>query len=69
MKSKWVKIVFADELPDCECCGEKVCKKHRKHYADCACLGPTQEDVDYKMIKGVLYGRLIPEEGRDESLR
>jgi hypothetical protein len=55
--SKWVKIVFADDLPDCPDCEEKWCARHKKHYADCACLGPTQGDVEYRQIRGALYGR------------
>lgn len=60
MASKWQKIVFADELPECENCGEPWCAKHGNHYADCPCLGPTQDDVEYKEKEGILYGRKQP---------
>ncbi len=60
-RKKWNKIVFADELPDCPDCGEKWCNKHKKHYFECDCIGPTQDEVDYKVIKGALYGRLRTE--------
>lgn len=56
-ESGWELVVFADELPDCEDCGEKWCPKHGAHYADCPCIGPTQDDVVYKEVKGRLYAR------------
>jgi len=27
-------------------------------YSDCACIGPNQDDAEYRTIKGVLFGRL-----------
>jgi hypothetical protein len=58
---EWQKIVLASELDDCPDCGEPWCEKHQMHYADCDCLGPTQDDVEYKEIDGELYGRLNDE--------
>jgi hypothetical protein len=47
-----VPIIFAHELPLCECCDEPWCPKHQQHYADCTCLGPSNaEDEGYEMIK------------------
>ncbi len=41
-------VVFASELPLCECCGEeRWCEKHEMHYGDCVCLGPTEDGVIY----------------------
>jgi hypothetical protein len=53
----WEPVVFASDLPDCDCCEDKWCPVHKQHYADCACLGPTQDGVDYKIVKGTIYGR------------
>lgn len=57
MIRRWKKVVCAEELPDCEGCDDKWCAKHRRHYADCPCIGPTQEGIMYKTVKGVLMGR------------
>jgi hypothetical protein len=56
-KKKWQKVVFAADLSYCPDCDEEWCTKHHMHYADCPCIGPTEENVDYKLVKGVLYGR------------
>lgn len=51
MKKPPVRIVFAAECPPCPNCGEPWCRKHRMHYADCPCLGPSQaEDLGAKII-------------------
>ena len=52
---RWV--VFADECKPCECCDDFICRICGGHYADCDCPGPTQDDVIYKEINGVLYGK------------
>ena len=57
-KNPWKKVVFASDMEECPDCGEPYCRKCKVHYADCKCLGPTQDDVEYREIKGVLYGRL-----------
>lgn len=60
MPGDFQRVVFASELPECEHgCGEKYCYEHDKHYYDCACIGPTEDDVEYKTIDGVLYGRRV----------
>jgi hypothetical protein len=51
------KVVFAADCEECPDCGEPWCERHKAHYADCACIGPTEEDVAYQEIDGVLYGR------------
>lgn len=60
--SEWKKVVFADECNPCECCGEPFCSVCQDHYADCDCPGPTQDEIEYKEEKGVLYGREIDED-------
>lgn len=37
-------VVFAHDCPPCKDCGEPWCNAHRAHYADCPCVGPTQEE-------------------------
>ena len=58
----WKKVVFADECPPCDCCGEPVCEICETHYAECECPGPTQDGVDYEIFNGVLYGRFTGED-------
>jgi len=63
MKGGWQKVVFAYELKPCKVCQEELwCEKHNMHYWECSCIGPTQDNAEYKEIDGVLYGRLIEEE-------
>ena len=57
------RVVFAGDCRPCSCCDEPVCPACDEHYADCDCLGPTQDDLyDYTEIDGVLYARLIEKE-------
>lgn len=58
MKNKWKLVKFASDLPICECCGETFCPQCNKHFFECDCIGPTQDEIEYKYIKGVLYGRI-----------
>ena len=49
------RVVFAGDCRPCPYCDEPVCPICEAHYADCACPGPTQEDLyDYTEIDGVL---------------
>ncbi len=53
-----IRIIFADELPECECCGEPWCIVHMEHYAECDCIGPDNaEDKGYRLINedGITY--------------
>jgi len=63
----WRRVVCAAELPPCPDCEEEPwCPKHKKHFADCTCIGPTEDDVEYRERKGVLEGRRLtrkPKEG------
>lgn len=43
-------IVFASDLPECECCEEPWCELHGMHYADCDCIGPAQIG-DHKTVE------------------
>ena len=52
-------VVFAHDLPLCECCEEPFCHKHGKHYSDCGCLGPTEDDVVYKVFGRKLFGKRV----------
>ena len=64
MSDIWELVVYADDLPNCLDCGEPYCKKHDMHYADCPCIGPTEDEseVEYKEINGNLYARRISHE-------
>lgn len=57
----WQKIVWAYDLPDCPDCGEPFCPEHLKHYDECDCIGPTEDEVTIKTIDGIDFGtRLDP---------
>lgn len=57
----WQLVKFAMDLPLCPCCEEeRYCDEHEMHYADCDCIGPTQDGIAYKVINGFLFG--IPED-------
>ena len=60
----WIRVKFAMECIPCQCCGEEPwCDEHDMHFAECDCVGPTQDGYDYREIKGIMYARFkeIPE--------
>ena len=54
----WSRVVFASNLDSCDMCGEPWCHVHNKHYAECDCIGPTQDGYEYEEINGILYAKL-----------
>lgn len=52
----WSKVMCAADMLECEDCGEPFCPECNDHYADCECIGPTEDEVEYKMVDGVLFG-------------
>lgn len=42
-----VPVVFADDCRACEGCGEPYCAKCERHYYECECPGPTEDDIEY----------------------
>lgn len=59
-KPKFERVVFAADLPPCECCGEPWCPVHLAHFADCPCIGPTEEGVFYQESADGLFGYRLP---------
>ena len=54
----WVKVAYASESSRCELCEEPWCDEHGKHYFECECVGPHQEDeFEYSERGGQLYAR------------
>lgn len=54
------QVIYAMMLPVCECCGEEAwCPVHESHFADCECIGPTQDEATYKTIEGYEFATLI----------
>jgi hypothetical protein len=51
----WGKVMCAADMLECECCGEPFCPECATHYADCECIGPSEEDVTFKNVSGVLF--------------
>lgn len=58
----WKRVVIAAECEPCEWCEEPVCYICDEHYATCDCPGPTQDEMEYKEINGVMYAREDPDE-------
>lgn len=57
----WTRVVFADDLDLCKCgCDIPFCHKHNKHFADCECIGPSQDDMYYKFIQDIMVARKKP---------
>lgn len=52
-------VVYADECQPCECCDDLVCTQCADHYADCNCLGPTQDGVDFAVFGDLLIGKKL----------
>lgn len=41
-------VRFLDDYVPCPCCeDEPYCPEHEMHAADCPCLGPTEDEVEY----------------------
>jgi len=55
----WSKVSYAADMVECECCGEPYCPEHGDHYADCGCVGPTQDDAIYADKNGVQFATLL----------
>ena len=55
---KRVPIVFADQLPECDCCGEPYCPIHEMHFSDCTCVGPSNAEDDGWKIEEDENGKL-----------
>lgn len=55
------RIVFASELPECECCGEPWCPTHNEHYADCECVGPGNAEDEGWTLDEIERGTKDPE--------
>ena len=54
----WKKVMCAADMLECECCGEPYCPECDAHYADCECIGPTQDEAIYKEVDGMLFATL-----------
>lgn len=48
----WKRVIFSS---DCDEDGN--CPRCKTDYGDCPCIGPTEDDVDYRERNGVLQGR------------
>lgn len=55
----WGKVMCAMDMLECDCCGEPFCPECNAHYCDCDCIGPTEDDVTYKALDGVMFGTRI----------
>jgi ribosomal protein L32 len=51
-------VKYQSDFPRCPECGEAFCVRHRKHFFECSCIGPTQDDVIYMIMGGRLFGKI-----------
>ena len=58
----WSKVVYASDCEQCPYCDDLICATCGEHYAECDCIGPTEDDVEYKDIDGETWGRRLPSE-------
>ena len=49
----WKMVRHASDLFPCEMCEEPVCNRCADHFAECACPGPHQDELEYRRISGV----------------
>lgn len=69
MSDGWVRVVCAGDLPTCDCCEEAWCPAHGMHYADCDCIGPHEDDVEYTRMLGELYARRVAQDSASNARR
>ena len=50
----WERVMFSSQ---CDPEGEGWCKVRNVDPAECPCYGPTQEDLEYKEVNGILFAR------------
>jgi hypothetical protein len=63
----WEVVKFAADMIDEE--GQEAwCEEHQMDFADCDCLGPTQDGVEYAERDGYLFGRLESETAKGVKL-
>jgi hypothetical protein len=60
-----IRVKFASECMQCECCGEPWCEDHEEHYAECPCVGPSQDGYEYEERDDGLWA--IPIEEQEEN--
>ena len=57
----WAKVMGAADMVECDFCSEPFCPECNTHYADCECIGPSEDDVEMKEVNGVMFAtRLDP---------
>lgn len=54
----WSEVMFAADVLDLDenGDGDPTCSIHGQDYAECPCIGPTEDDVTYKEEMGALFG-------------
>lgn len=56
LEKQWASVKFASDMRECPDCDAPYCMDHKTHYSECACIGPTEDGVDYKVIDGEMFG-------------
>jgi hypothetical protein len=59
-KGGWQKVMFAAE---CDPDGDGWCSVRDCDPAECDCIGPTEDNVEYEERDGIMYGRRIKTKG------
>ena len=58
--TEWMKVVFA-----AECDEDGFCPQCNTDYTECPCPGPTEDEVEYEVRDGNLYGRRLCNESEE----
>jgi hypothetical protein len=56
--SKYKRVKYATDCQPCRGCGEPFCSDCSDHFADCLCIGPTQDEATHKTIDGYEFATL-----------
>ena len=56
--AKYQKVKCAIDCEPCPDCGEPYCFDCLDHYADCGCIGPSQDEATYKTVDGYEFATL-----------
>lgn len=52
MERPWKRVVYASD-----CDEDGMCPVCNVDYAECECPGPTMDEMEYRVIRGVLFAR------------
>lgn len=51
----WQRVMSAADMLECEECGEPYCPECDAHYAECKCIGPTEDEAEFREVDGFMF--------------